>query len=798
MKVTLNWLKEFVDISLSASQVADALTMAGLEVEEFATVERNFSRVVVGKIIKSQKHPDADHLSLCQVDVGGNILPIVCGAPNAYEGLKAPLALDGSVLSNDMKVETRKIRGYESQGMLCSEAELGLSDRSEQLMELAADLQVGQELEKVLGAPDVVFDINVTPNRPDCLSVIGIAREIAALTGVQLKKTDVKINESADAIEKYIAVDIEDSQRCYRYSGRYLQDVTIKPSPFWMASRLHAVGIRAINNIVDVTNYVMMEVGQPLHAFDYRLLKGNKIRVRTAEAGERFTTLDGQEHELDQESLLICDAEKPVALAGIMGGLNSEVQSDTTAVFLESAYFEPTNIRRTSKKLEISTESSRRFERGIDPNGTLYAMNRAAALMVELAGATVVGNAIDNYPHQVTPVSIDLSVPQSNEWLGISLKAEKIAEILAAIELSVAIKNRNMIHTTVPTFRPDLTRPVDLVEEIARLYGYNNVEPNVAPNINQLQEQNPRVVFRDFVRQVLSGMGFRETCNLSLIHKKFGQDFLPPKTSFVELLNPLSEDLSVFRPSMVISLLTSVAYNRNRQMHDMRLFEIGNVAWKDDGQSIKTEKTQIAGVLAGHRQENAWYGSAQEFDFYDMKGVVEGLLSKCGIANFDQQSAADDFWAGESSQIYVDGNNFGAFGKITDDVISLFKIKTNDLFAFYFDFDILFQNYRKEKIYQPVPRFPSVPFDLALLIDANVSAGSLEKEIWKSGGENLVDVRLFDYYKGEQVESGKKSVAFSLTFSSKERTLSDDEIENVIDQILAHLSEQFGAQLRDR
>ncbi|NIA29164.1 MAG: phenylalanine--tRNA ligase subunit beta [Actinobacteria bacterium] len=798
MKVTLNWLKEFVDFSLSATQVADALTMAGLEVEEVYTLERNFSRVVVGKIVKSQKHPDADHLSLCRVDIGGNILPIVCGAPNAYEGLKAPLALDGSVLLNDLKVETQKIRGFESQGMLCSEAELGLSERSEQLMELTADAEVGKELGQYLGEPDIVFDINVTPNRPDCLSVIGIAREIAAMTGSSLKKPELNITAIPDAIEKYMTVDIKDEERCFRYSGRYLRDITIKPAPFWMALRLHAVGIRSINNVVDVTNYVMMEVGQPLHAFDYRLLEGKKVIVRAAEAGERFTTLDGQEHELDQDSLLICDGVKPVALAGVMGGLNSEVQPDTNTVFLESAYFEPTNIRRTAKKLDLSTESSRRFERGIDPNGTIYAMNRAASLMVDLAGGHVVGDAIDNYPQKVTPVEIDLSVHQSNVWLGVSLKKEQIAEILSSIELSVEQKNGDTLRAIVPTFRPDLTRPIDLVEEIARLYGYDNIEPNVAPRIDQLQEANPRVLFRDFVRQTVSGMGFRETCNLSLIHKKFGHEFLPQKTGFVELLNPLSEDLGVFRPNMIVSLLTSVAYNRNRQMHDMRLFEIGNVAWKEDGRSVKTEKTQIAGILAGHRQENAWYGKAKEFDFYDIKGVVEGLLAKTGIEKFEQESAHDVFWDAESSKVIVDGKSCGAFGKITDDVLTLFKIKTNDLFAFYFDFDKLFENCRKEKIYNPVPRFPSVPFDLAILIDVNVSAGSLEKEIWKSGGENLVDVHLFDYYKGEQVEAGKKSVAFSLTFSSKERTLSDDEIENVIDQILAHLSGQFGAQLRDR
>ena len=795
MKVTLNWLKEFVDISISANELSDILTMAGLEVEEIKPVERNFSKVVVGEIVESDKLPNSDHLSLCQVNIGSSVLQVVCGAPNAAKGLKAPMALDGAVLLNDFKVATRKLRGVESQGMLCSETELGLTNRSEGLMELSNDAIPGQNMSEYLGEMDVMFDIFITPNRPDCLSVIGIAREIAALTGAKLRKPDATVSPQSGDISDYMSVDINNPDLCFRYSGQYLKDIKIGPSPFWMAERLNNVGIRSINNVVDITNYIMMETGQPLHAFDYKLLENKKIIVRTATNSEDFTTLDGKDHKLNDSNLLICDGKKPVALAGVMGGLNSEVQNDTEIVFLESAYFEPANIRITSKKLDLSTESSRRFERGSDPNGTMFALKRAAKLMCEYADAVVIGDEIDNYPNNVFKKEIAVKVANANRLLGTSFTCQQISEILQPIELDVTKKNDSELLVRVPTFRPDLEREVDIIEEIARLYGYNNMPTELSPKINQMGEENEKVAFAQKLQGILVGFGFYQTLNLSLIHKKFGETFLPENAQFVELLNPLSEDLTVFRPSLLVSLLTTVAYNRNRQMHDMRLFEIGNVAWKDDS-AFKSEFVQIAGVIAGDRSPNAWYGKAAANDFYDIKAVVDSFLGKLGIKNISAQETKENFWDSESVQILIDEQVVGGFGKLADKTVELFKIKTNDLYAFYLDVNMLYNNRSKEKYFKEIPKYPSVPFDLALIVDTKVKVGDIEKIIWEYGGEQLVDVHLFDYYKGEQIKNGMKSTAFSLTFSSKERTLGDDEIDNVINKILVQLGKEFGAELR--
>lgn len=795
MKVTLNWLKEFVDITISPGELADMLTMAGLEVEEVYPLERSFSNVVVGKIVETNKLENADHLSICKVDTGSETVSVVCGAPNARTGLVAPLALVNGQLGG-LVVERREIRGVESKGMLCSEAELGLTDRADQLMELPDDAPIGTDFNEYLGEPDVVFDIFITPNRPDCLSVLGIAREIAALTGKELKRPAINIQPRSDDVGKYMSVEIKDASRCFRYSGRYLEDIKIGPSPYWMAERLAAVGVRSINNVVDITNYVMMELGQPLHAFDYELLEGKKIIVRTAAEGEKFVTLDGAEHALDKEALLICDGKKPVALAGVMGGLNSEVQPETRRVFLESAYFEPANIRRTSKRCELSTESSRRFERGADPGGTVYAMNRAASFMVELAGATVVGDEIDQYPNRVEKKIVPLNVTNANTLLGTGLSAEEIQRILGSIELDLQRVDEDNYRVSVPTFRPDLEREVDLVEEIARLYGYNNIPMEVAPRVSQLIQPNAKVQFRSTLQQLMSSFGLRETLNLSLINKRHGKPFLPRGSDFIELLNPLSEDLTVFRPSLLVSLLTSVAYNRNRQMHDMRLFEIGNVAVKPAGGGFKKEETKLAAMLAGHRIGNNWYSKAEAFDFYDIKGLVVSLLKKLGINDYKLANAQESYFAGESASIIANGNVIGSFGKLTDDVVTLFKIKTNDLVVFELDCEALYRERKTDRQFAEIPKYPAVPFDLALLVDANIPVGDLEKSIWEHGSAFLTDVRLFDYYKGKQIDSDKKSIAFSLTFSSKERTLGENEIDEVIKNILEQLKKSFGAELR--
>jgi len=797
LKVTLEWLKEFVDFSLTPDELAHALTMAGLEVEDFYTEQRNFSNIVVGKVLSVEKHPNADKLTVCTVDAGDKQFNVVCGAPNVSQGMLTPFALEGATVANGLKITSREVRGVKSNGMLCSEAELGLSERAAGLMVLPENTPVGTKMEDYVGEADTVFDIFITPNRPDCLSVIGIAREIAAITGTSLKKTEMSFAETPqENIDDYIQVDIKNSLKCARYSGRLIQKVTIKPSPFWLASRLHAVGIRSINNVVDITNYIMMETSQPLHAFDYDKIAGKSIIVREAEEGEKFVTLDDQEHVLDKEALLICDAEKPVALAGIMGGLNSEVENSTRTVFLESAYFDAGNVRRTASKLDMFTESSRRFERGTDPNGTIYAMDRAAKLMQELAGGKVVSTVIDNYARKITPVEIDLSVKNINKLLGTNLSVENVTGIFPALEIVINKQDNGLIQIQAPTLRPDLTREVDIIEEIARLYNYDNIIPELSPPVYQMQEENQNVNFRDQVRHFLAGFGFKETVAYSLVSEKLAEPFIPSEKEFAKLLNPISRDMAGFRPSLLLSLLTSVAYNRNRQIPNLRLFEIGNVASKEPAKTGFFELTQIGAVLAGKSQEQSWYSQEASYNFYDIKGAVTALLQKCGINEYEQGKANEIFWDSESSSIVINGKYCGAFGKINQNICTLFKIKVADIYGFFINYQELFENTVSDRKYDPVSKFPSVPFDLAILIDANIPLYEIEKEIKKSAGPRLVKIRVFDFYKGEQVTEGKKSVAFSLTFSSKECTLGDEEVEQAVENVLSHLNKLFGAVLR--
>ncbi|MDZ7722428.1 MAG: phenylalanine--tRNA ligase subunit beta [candidate division KSB1 bacterium] len=795
MKVTQNWLKQYVDFDWSPQELAERLTMLGLEVEEIIPAQRPFTNVITGKVESVESHPDADKLSVCQVTDGKQTFTVVCGAPNVRPEKIYPFAQVGAEIQG-YSIDARKIRGVQSKGMLCSESELGLSERSAGLMELPDNTQIGINLNDFLGPKDTVFDISITPNRPDCLSVIGIAREIAGITGNPLRppKVDTGTDDSTNTREN-ISVEIQAPKRCYRYSGQYIHNVIIKESPFWLAERLHHVGIRSINNVVDITNYVMMETGQPLHAFDYDLLEGRKIIVKEAEPGQKFTTLDEQEHTLDDQALMICDAERPVALAGIMGGMNSEVCPETHTVFLESAFFEPQGIRRTSGKYDLLTESSRRFERGVDPNGTNYAMQRAANLFAELADAKVSSTFIDEVAQTVEPETLTCPVKRVNSWLGTNLSQRQISDILKTIDLKCEPDGNNALNVTIPTFRFDLDRPVDLIEEVARCYGYNNIEPVMTPKINQEQQKNEFDEFQAHARQALTGMGFNETISYSLVRDKHARMFLPSEANPVALLNPISEDLAVFRPNLLLSLLSNVAYNRNRQIQDLRLYEAGHVALKPHNGSY-SESNQIAGVLAGNRIEQSWCEKSVPFDFYDIKGVVEVFLQRIDVYEYALDIAKEPFWDSEAVSVSINGVYVGSLGKINKEPCAAFKIRSQDIYAFWFDFDILYQNHQVRKQYTQVPKYPSVPFDLALLIDADIPIGEIEKNIWKSGGPHLVNVQLFDFYKGEQINKDKKSVAFSLTFSSKERTLKDNEVDKIVKNILAHLKNEHSAELR--
>ena len=798
MKVTLKWLKEYVDITLSAAQIADQLTMAGLEVEDIYTAPRPFNKVVIGKVVKVNSIPKSKKLTHCHVDTGGDIHQVVCGAPNVQEGMKSALALPGAVLQGHFNVESREVFGVSSNGMLCSESELGLTNRADGIMLLDKNAPVGKDLNDYLGEQDTVIDIFITPNRPDCLSVIGIAREIAAINHLALKKPETILHHTlAGEIKEYIDVKIDNPERCFRYSGRFIENVIVGSSPYWMAERLNLIGSRSINNIVDITNYIMWETGQPLHAFDYEFLNGKKIIVRTADKDESFVTLDDKKHRLDEETLMICDAERPVALAGIMGGENSEVNQHTHTVFLESAYFEPTGIRKSAKKLDIATESSRRFERGADPNGTVYAMDRAASLMSRYAGGQVLESLIDNYPTKNSPRSLSLRTDQVNRLLGTQLQNQQVSSILSSIGIEIKDENERQLDVLIPTFRPDLERPVDLIEEVARLYGFDNIPNNTSPDVDLLQPPNKAVAFRDNLRAYLAGLGFREALSLSLVPEIQANAFVPAKMNTVKLLNPLSADLDVFRPNLLHSLLHATAYNRNRQMHDLRLFEIGNVAYEDREKSF-VETTQLALLIAGHKLAKSWDQAPLEFDFYDIKGYAEALFDKIGLVEYDLKESEEPFWSGQSVKVTVGEKVLGALGKFSEKILGQYKIKQHDVFGLYFDFNMFFELAQGDKKFQAIPKFPMVPFDLALIVDQDVPVGDLRKGIFASGGQYLIKCVLFDQYKGDPLPAGKKSVAFSLTFYSKERTLQDNDIEKDIKNILSHLNKHYGAQLRPR
>ena len=795
MKVTLSWLKEFVDISLTPQQLADSLTMAGLEVESFEPIEYRFHGVVVGRILSCARHPQTMQLTLCEVDAGSQSVQVVCGADNVAKNLLVPLALPNAELADGSKVSVREIRGLASNGVLCSEAELGLSDRGDGLMVLTEQAKPGTDLRAFLGMGDYVFDVNVTPNRPDCLSVYGLAREIGAITGKRLRSKRMTRPRLRAEKKSNVKITIGCPDHCYRYSGRLLENVVIGPSPYWMASRLHAAGMRAINNVVDITNYVMLETGQPLHAFDYHRLAKHEIHVRTAHQQEKFITLDGQEHSLDEEMCLICDGEKAVALAGIMGGLNSEVLPETQTVFLESAYFEPTRIRRSAKKLALSTESSRRFERGANPNGTLHALNRASELLVEIAGASLAGATHDVVARKVSPLKLTVSLKNINTVLSVHLTKSKVCALLAPLEIAATKKEGDQVRLVIPTFRPDLTREIDIVEEVGRLYGYDHIPQAEVSHISHSQSMNERIAFSDKVRLLLSGLGLKETVSVSLVTPQIAGRFLAPECGLVELLNPLNAELSVFRPSLLISALSTVAYNRNRQIHTLRLFELGHVAWKEQDSFI--EKKQGVVLLAGHRQEQTWYDRAVDFDFYDIKGVAHHLLSKLGVTDLELSPQSSPIWDQASVHVRVNGQGLGSMGRLSREICEEFKIKQDDLYAFLFDFDILSAAAAKQPFFEPIPRFPSAPFDVAILADVDTPVARIEQAIRESGGPYLRSVQLFDFYKGEQIPAGKKSLAFSLTFSSKERTL-EKEVGQWIEAILTHLKVTLGAELRPR
>jgi len=791
MRVPYQWLKDFVPVVLPPQELAKKLTMAGLEVEKVISTLPDFNGIIVAKVLTVNRHPNADRLSICEVDTGKKKLQVICGAPNVAAGQKVAFAPVGVTLPNGQKIDQVKIRGVLSSGMICSEAELSVSDHADGIWELPAVYKVGQDLQMILQQEqDHILEINITPNRPDAMSMIGIAREVAALTAKTYRYPKILFKEQKERAAKVIAIQIK-SKGCPRYSARIIRNVKIGPSPAWLANRLTAAGIRPINNIVDVTNYVLMELGQPLHAFDLAKIAGRRIIVRDSKPREKFITLDGKERALPAHTVMICDAEKAVAIGGIMGGLNSEVSATTADILLESAYFNPKSISVSSRQLGFSTEASQRFERGIDPAGTIRAADRAAAMIAELTGGIILQGVVDVYPQKIKPNSILLRPSRVNKVLGTDLSSTTIDKILAKLEIKS--KGQRVI---VPTFRPDLEREIDLIEEIARIHGYDNIPTKTYSTVGYDLLPNPGDQFNSFLKNQMRELGLQEVVTNSMIAKRDLQAI--GENPAVAVRNPISDDMNVMRPSILPGLLKTVIYNLNRNISDLRLYELGRVFLNMDPGKENSQPYLLSGLVVGSGIMTGWDRQGLPFDFYDIKGLIESFLSKISLDNVDLIFYDNHvyFEAGQSVKIMRQNEILGYFGLLKDVVTEQFGIESS-VFGFEFDVRQLYKYSEVGRKYRPFSKFPYTEKDLALVVERNITAADIRKVIAEAGGELLTFIDVFDVYSGQRIDKTKKSLAFRLRFQSMERTLTDNEVHVLFSKIIKATEEKLRARLRE-
>ena len=797
MNVTLNWLKAYIDFEFSPSELADRLTMLGVEVESVKHLGTELEGVIVGSVTSIRPHPNADKLVLCQVDTGETEeLQIVCGAPNAREGMLAPVATIGATLPVGLTIKSAKLRGETSQGMLCSEKELGLSGDAAGLMELLTDIPLGTPLSEALGLDDVVFELEITPNRPDCLSLIGVAREIRAETGNPLKLPTVDPQESGINIRDLTSVTIGAPDLCPRYAARVIQGVKVTESPAWLQQRLESVGIGVINNIVDVTNFVLMEYGQPLHAFDYHKLAENRIVVRRARDDEQITTLDEVERELTSDMLVIADAEKAVALAGIMGGYNSEITETTCDVLLESAYFNPLSIRATAKALGISTEASYRFERGADPGAVLAALDRAAQLIAELTGGTICDGIVDVYPGQQPLTEIQLRPERVNFVLGTTIETAEMVQILDRLGFDVDITGK-VYQVVVPTFRSDVTREIDLIEEIARVYGYDNIPTTLPKGDIPVPAPTPKTEARRRIKHFLLAAGMMEAVNYSFCDPncfdKIRLNADDPLRNTLQLRNPLSPEMSVLRTTLTPGLLENAQHNRNHQIDTIALFEIGGV-FVHDGEEKEPER--VTGVLAGQIGEGVYSDPYRHPDFFDIKGLVEGMLEVCGVVDWTlQKTDALTFHPGRNAEVLLGNRRIGVFGEVHPEVLENYDLPYK-AYLFEFDLEGLADAATFAKRFEPISIYPKVARDLAIVVDKETLSDMPTELIYTTGGDSVDSVRLFDVYEGEQVPEGKKSLAYTITYHSATETLTDKAVNTLHDEVVKCLNRELGAELR--
>jgi len=802
MKISYNWLKKYIDVDLPAENVAEKLTLSGLEVEETEIFGSNFDGFVVGEVLKVIEHPFADKLKLCKVNLGTEEVQIVCGAKNVTEGQKVAVATVGSSLpvpahdGSKVNIKKTKIRGEESAGMICSEGELGLSEDRSGIMVLNDDLKAGEPLSVALDAvKDTVFEIGLTPNRPDASCHIGVARDLGAVLHKNIENPYNFELPNSHPLSEWIDVRIEDTKQCHRYAGKIVKNIKVGESPGWLRNKLRSIGLRPVNNVVDLTNYVLHEIGQPLHAFDYDRIEGKKIVVKSFNKSHFFKTLDGIKREVPAGILFICDQKKPVALAGIMGGINTEVTEDTRTVFIESAYFEPSSVRKSSKKLGLQTDSSYRFERGIDPNLARRACERAARLIAEYCNGEVVSGCTDIHPVITSQIKILLRIKRLNQLLGTSLDIDSVTEILNALEIETKTPGTDQLECLIPTFRPDITREVDLIEEVGRIFDYNNIPKPVSTPFLSPAPLDTWETMHNRVRTIASRLGYKEITTNSL-HSAEDAGYFSESGELIKTLNPVSQEATTLRTTLLTGFLKVLQFNLNRNADQLRFFETGHV-YKRSGNGtwingIEEHSKLLLGVcgsrnseIRGHHQEN--------YSVFDLKSDLESFLQQLGVFRYLETDKKDN----EQLNYSLGGNVIAELKQIPEPIADKFDINL-PAYAAEIDLTLLHRAgfHSPENQFSPVPKFPSFEYDVAYTVDLSVTAGEMAAIIRKTAEPILHNLKVFDVYEGKNLGIGKKSIAFRLTFLDRNKTLNINDVEPVVKNITQVLETELGAKLR--
>lgn len=794
MLVPLKWLRDYVDIDLDVNEFADKMTMSGSKVEKVDFYGENIENVVVGKILEIKQHENADKLIVTKVDIGEKVIQIVTGAQNVSEGDYIPVAVHGAKLPGGVKIKSGKLRGEVSEGMMCSAEELGIDphyvkENSKDgilLLDFEDSYELGKDVREVLGLNDALIEFEITSNRPDCRCILGIAREAAVTLGKNTKYPKVEVKESDEEIK--FKINIENQDLCRRYSARMVRDVKIEPSPYWMQRKLIEAGVRPINNIVDITNFVMLELGQPMHAFDLKQVSTGKIVVRNAEDGEKFVTLDDTERELDKDMLVITNGERSLALAGVMGGANSEVTEGTTEILFESANFKAENVRATSKKLGLRTESSSRFEKGINQDLANLAVDRAAQLVELLGAGRVLKGVVDEYPTKHEPKSITVNVDRINRLIGVEIPASEMIAILESLEFKCELNSSNEIIAKVPSFRLDMEQEADFVEEIARIYGYDKIPTLELEGNPTIGMKTDKQKFSDTVKDSLVALGSDEILTYSFVSPRGIDKINEPKDSakhnFVKILNPLGEETSVMRTTLIPNMLDVVATNVSHRVEELSVFELGHIF-----EAAIVEPNQLDRLCIG------MYGKGK--DFFTLKGMVETVFEKIGFAGYEIEPENNNttFHPGRCAKIVYNNKNIGTLGELHPDVIENYDLGQR-VYVAEIDVDSVFANSDETALYKPLPKYPSTSRDIALVVKDNIYVKQIDDIISANGRGLIEDFKLFDVYTGDQIEKGYKSIAYSITYRSKDRTLTDEDVAKVHDKILSELSEKLDANLR--